>query len=212
MLFIEEAENLPLSDVLPVIQKRIMHETFYFGVKTLKNPFDFWVYQELIYQQQPDVIIEIGNNWGGSTLAIAHLLDNVNKGQLIAVDISHEKIAEKVRNHPRIVLIEGDAIESYGVVKDLIKNEDNVMIIEDSAHTYKNTLAVLENYSSLIPVGGYFIVEDSICHHGLSVGPSPGPYEAITDFLSKRDNFIADRSKESFLITWNPKGFLRRTK
>ena len=72
--FLEESLNIKLEDILAVIQNRIMRKTSYLGVKTLKNPMDFWVYQEMIFEHNPDVIIEIGNNWGGSTLALAHLL------------------------------------------------------------------------------------------------------------------------------------------
>ena len=89
---------------------------------------------------------------------------------------------------------------------------DDVLIIEDSAHTFDNTLNVLKRYSPLIKPGGYFIVEDTICHHGLDVGPSPGPYEAVEAFLEMNPNFESDRSKEPFLITWNPKGYLKRRK
>lgn len=60
--------------------------------------------------------------------------------------------------------------------------------------------------------GGYFIVEDSILHHGLDVGPAPGPFEAIEAFVEENQNFEIDRSKESFFITWNPKGFLKRVR
>jgi len=68
----------------------------------------------------------------------------------------------------------------------------------------------LRSYSVLIKPGDYLIVEDSICHHGLSVGPEPGPYEAIETFVNENSDFEIDRSRESFLITWNPKGYLRR--
>jgi hypothetical protein len=44
-----------------------------------------------------------------------------------------------------------------------------------------------------VPVGGYFIVEDTICHHGLDVGPKPGPYEAVDAFLAERAQFERDR-------------------
>ena len=91
-------------------------------------------------------------------------------------------------------------------------NIDNVMIIEDSDHSYENTLDILEMYKDLINPGFYFIVEDTICHHGLDIGPNPGPYEAVETFLSNNPEFEADRSRESFLLTWNQKGFLRRRK
>lgn len=59
--------------------------------------------------------------------------------------------------------------------------------------------------------GDYFIVEDGICHHGLPIGPKPGPYEAVEAFVKENADFDLDRDRESFLITWNPKGYLRRT-
>lgn len=207
---LEATLDWSLRQVLPVMQTRIMNNTSYFGVPALKNPLDFWVYQELIYQLQPDVIIEIGTRYGGGTLALAHLLDLLGKGHLIGVDISQALVVERVRQHPRITLLESDACQAFNQVARLLKGPEHVLIIEDSAHTYENTLGVLRTYSPLLKPGDYFIVEDSICYHGLEVGPNPGPYEAIETFIAETRDFVIDRGKEDFLITWNPKGFLRR--
>lgn len=207
---IEESLDMQLREYIALLQRRIMTATRYFGIKTLKNPIDLWVYQELIYEIRPDVIVEVGNNWGGSTLALAHLLDLYNHGRVIGIDIDQSKIANRVRSHQRISLIEGDAVAYFDSVAAQISQEENVLVIEDSSHTFENTLAVLRTYTALTKPGGYFIVEDSICHHGLDVGPSPGPYEAIETFIRGNSEFEIDRGKESFLITWNPKGFLRR--
>ena len=57
------------------------------------------------------------------------------------------------------------------------------MVMDDSVHTYEHTLKVLEHYADVVTVGNYFIVEDGICHHGLDVGPQPGPYEAVERFM-----------------------------
>ncbi len=206
----EESLDVPLRHILPVMQERIVHHTTYFGVQTLKNPLDFWVYQELLYQQRPEVIVEIGNRFGGSTLALAHFCDLLGTGHVIGLDITHEFVPEIVRRHPRITLIEGDACESFDQVVTLIGERSNILIIEDSSHTYENTLNVLRTYCPLIPREGYFIVEDSICYHGLDVGPNPGPYEAVENFVAENPKFAIDRSREDFLITWNPKGFLKR--
>jgi len=187
-----------------------MTKTTYFGIRTLKSPVDFWIYQEIIFGTKPDVIIEIGNHCGGSTLALAHICDLLDSGRVIGLDISHTYVPEHVKKHPRITFIEGDACQSFGRVRKLISKEENVLVIEDSAHTYDNTLKVLMTYSTFIKPGNYFIVEDSICHHGLSVGPNPGPYEAIETFVNVNSDFEIDRSRESFLITWNPKGYLKR--
>jgi len=209
--YMEENLDMPLGKVLPIIQEGIMSQTKYFGVKTLKSPIDAWIYQEIIFETKPDVIVEIGNAHGGSALFLAHLCDIIGKGRIIGVDLSHKAVPEHVITHPRITFIAGDACQKFEYVERLISTDERVLVIEDSAHTYDNTLNVLRLYSKLIKLGDYFIVEDSICHHGLAIGPKPGPYEAIEAFIKENTDFEIDRSRERFLITWNPKGYLRRT-
>ena len=206
----EDNLNAPLSDVLEIIQKRQLSHSTSFGVPAQKSPTDFWVYQEIIYETKPDVILEIGVRKGGSVFAFAHLLDLLGKGRVIGIDISLGSVAGVVKNHPRITLMEGDACKLFERVKSLIAPGEKVLIIEDSSHTYENTLNVLRTYSVLIQSGGYFIVEDGICHHGIKMGPNPGPYEATEVFVRENSDFEIDRSKEDFLITWNPKGYLKR--
>ncbi|MEK7830871.1 MAG: CmcI family methyltransferase, partial [Acidobacteriota bacterium] len=157
---LEESLDWPLRQVLPVMQRQIVEQSTYFGVRTLKSPLDFWVYQEIIHAHRPDVIVEIGCRYGGSALALAHLCDLMGKGRVIGVDISLHDVAEVTRNHARITLIEGDACELSAQVKSLIGNEERVLMIEDSSHTYENTLDVLRSYNSLVKPGDYFIVED----------------------------------------------------
>lgn len=143
-------------------------------------------------------------------MALAHVCDNLNKGSVVALDIDQKNFPKIVADHPRILRIEGNACQSFEKVKEIVGDDSNVMIIEDSAHTFDNTLEILRTYSVLVKPGNYFIVEDGICHHGLDVGPKPGPYEAVETFLIENNEFELDRSKESFFITWNPKGYLRR--
>ena len=209
--FMEEHLDMPLREVLSIMQDRIMDQTTYFGVRALQSPLDYWVYQEIMFETRPDVIIEIGNASGGSALALAHLCDLLGKGRLIGIDLSHRDIPEQVRRHPRISLIEGDACECFSHVARLISGNERVLVIEDSSHTYENTLSILRMYSGLVKEGDYFIVEDGICHHGLPIGPRPGPFEAVEAFVNENADFELDRDRESFLITWNPKGYLRRT-
>ena len=210
MPLMEESLDWPLWKVLPVLHEQIMERSTYHGIPTLKNPLDFWIYQEILWETRPDVVIEIGNFCGGSTLALAHCCDAIGRGRIIGIDTEHAKVRPEVRAHPRITLLAGDAATMLPAVRDLLGAREEVMVIEDSAHTYENTLRVLESYAPLVGVGKYFVVEDGICHHGLEVGPQPGPYEAVEAFVGTNGNFVVDRKRESFCITWNPKGYLRK--
>ena len=140
----------------------------------------------------------------------ARLLGLGSDSSLDAIPGNTRTTQSRVRAHPRITLIEGDAVACFPQVAALLEPSDRVLVIEDSSHTYDNTLAVLRTYSGLTQVGDYFIVEDSICHHGLEVGPSPGPYEAIEAFVAENPAFEINRDCESFVISWNPTGFLQR--
>lgn len=207
-MFIEQNINTQLKDLILKWQDQTGEST-YFGVQAVKNPGDAWVYQEIVTAMEPDVIIEVGVKHGGGTLMLAHLCDLMGKGRVIGIDITLSLVHEKTKNHPRVTLFEGDACEQFEKVKALIGPNDRVLIIEDSAHTYQNTLNVLNTYSPLIRVGDYFIVEDSINYEGVFANQDFGVARAIQDFVSQ-GNFVSDRTKEPYVITWNPKGFLKR--
>jgi cephalosporin hydroxylase len=68
---------------------------------------------------------------------------------------------------------------------------------------------VIELYSQLVNVGSYMIVEDTICRHGLDVGPEPGPMESVAEFKRTNRQFVSDDS-HSFGISWNETGYLKR--
>lgn len=66
--YMEENLNIPLKKALSLMSDSIVEKIKYFGAWTMKSPMDAWVYQEIIYETKPDVIIEIGCFHGGSTL------------------------------------------------------------------------------------------------------------------------------------------------
>ena len=57
----------------------------------------------------------------------------------------------------------------------------------------------------------YLIVEDSNIGR-IRKDLMPGPFEAVEAFLARNRDFEIDRSREKFLITFNPDGFLRRVR
>jgi cephalosporin hydroxylase len=85
------------------------------------------------------------------------------------------------------------------------------LVILDSDHSRAHVLRELELFAPRVPPGGYVVVEDSNAN-GNPVLPDfgPGPREAIEEFLAAHPEFEADRSREKFLMTFNPGGYLRR--
>lgn len=202
--------DMTVRELVVRMQRRILSASTYAGVRTVKCPLDWWVYQEILWERRPDVVVEIGNYMGGTLLALAHQLDAIGQGRVIGVDLQHAWVAPAVRAHPRIRLVTGDATQVMGQVAAMIEPGAETLVIEDSSHEFQNTLAVLRAYEGLVQPGGYFIVEDTICWHGLDEGPFPGPMEAVSAFLKEHPEWEMDRSREAFGLTWNPGGYLRR--
>ncbi|MGZ8552911.1 MAG: CmcI family methyltransferase, partial [Chitinophagaceae bacterium] len=58
------------------------HNTTYKGVRCIKSPFDYVIYQMIIDEVKPDLIIEIGSYEGGNALYLADLLVLYGKGEI----------------------------------------------------------------------------------------------------------------------------------
>jgi len=96
---------------------------------------------------------------------------------------------------------------------DKDKNPNNILVMLDSDHSRDNVYRELEIYSKLVGIGSYIIVEDTnVNGHPSFSNHGPGPWEAVEDFFKTdfSQNFEIDRSKERFLLTFNPKGYIRR--
>ena len=54
---------------------RTWQNTFWLGVRAQKCPLDLWIYQEILWEMKPDLIIECGTAHGGSALFLASICD-----------------------------------------------------------------------------------------------------------------------------------------
>ena len=82
-----------------------------------------------------------------------------------------------------------------------------------TSHAAAHVTAELAAYHDLVAVGCYLIVEDTnVNGHPVRPDFGAGPMEAIDLFLTGRDDFVSDRDRERFLLTMNPRGFLRRVR
>lgn len=193
--------------------EKTWENTFWLGWPTLKCPLDMWVYQEIIFEVKPDVIIETGTYFGGSALFFAMLLDRLQKGIVVTIDILERQ--KKRPDHNRIRYITGSSVSSEVVkqVELLVEKQRRVMVILDSDHTKHHVLEELNIYSRFVDTGSYIIVEDTDLNgHPVKPEFGPGPMEAVDEFLKKNSSFAIDYSREKFLMTQNPGGYLKRIK
>ena len=180
------------------------------GIPALKCPLDLFVYQQILFETRPAVIVETGTAAGGSALFLASMCDLLGQGDVITIDIVDRCQAR----HPRIAQLVGSSIDPEIIrqVQDRVAGRP-AMVILDADHSKDHVLAELVAYSPLVPVGSYVVVEDSNIHgHPVGWQYGEGPTEAIQEFLRQRDDFVIDRAREGQLLTFNPGGYLRRVK
>jgi cephalosporin hydroxylase len=188
----------------------IFQRTFWMGVPCLKCPLDLWIYQELLHEVRPGLVIETGTHLGGSALFLAHVMDTLNCGEIISIDINSAARPE----HHRIRYVKGSSTDP-GLIEDVLRDRPSEvrMIILDSDHSEAHVSREIDLLSPYVTVGSYLIVEDTNIN-GNPTYPEfgPGPMEAVKSFCERTDDFIIDASREKFLMTFNPKGFLKRVR
>ncbi len=184
--------------------------TMWRGVKTLRCPLDLWLYQEIIFETRPDLIVEAGTANGGGALYLASMCEMLAHGQVVSIDLRHPPALPK---HPRLTYLTGSSVapEIVAAVKARANDAKQVLVILDSDHTMPHVLAELRAYAPLVRIGGYLIVEDTIVSgHPVRADFGPGPMEAIEEFLADRSDWVIDRTKEKFLLSFNRNGYLKR--
>jgi cephalosporin hydroxylase len=186
-------------------------DTRWLGAQALKNPLDLWVYQEIMVETRPEVIVETGTYRGGSALYLASICDLVGSGEVVSIDI--EAIRDDYPAHPRITYLGGRSSTDADVLAEVRARAEGrpTLVILDSDHSQAHVEAELAAYADIVPVGCYLIVEDSNIGQ-IRKDLLPGPLEAIEAFLARTDEFEIDCKREKFLITQNPSGYLRRVR
>ena len=196
------------------------------GRPIIQFPQDMVAVQELIWKIKPDFIIESGIARGGSLIFYASILELLNHGKIIGIDIDirkHNRI--EIENHTlfkRIKLIEGSSIDDSVIhkIKKIIKDKKKIMILLDSHHTEQHVLEELEKYSPFVRSGSYIVVFDTIIedmkkHHSKNRPWNHGnnPKTAVSKFLKKNKRFKIDKEiQKKLLITSCPDGYLKCTK
>ena len=193
-------------------------EVKWMGITANRNPLDAWVYQQIIWENRPEIIIELGAYQGGTTLFLADMLDLVSRrnpscqGEVIAVDINEECF--QVGFYPRVNFIRGDTADEnvFARVKGLCVGK-KVMLIHDASHVKDDVLRDMEIWSSIVSPGQYLVVEDGIVDliDGVWGHFDAGPMSAVSEFLERHPEFELDTGKEFFTLTHNPIGFLKRS-
>jgi len=202
------------------------------GRPIIQYPQDILAMQELIWQVQPDLIIEMGIAHGGSLVFFASMLElNAACGgpvdaAVLGVDIDirdHNRNA--IEEHPmarRISMIEGSSIDP-GIVEQVkaeARGKKKILVCLDSNHTHDHVLAELEAYAPLTSIGSYCVVFDTLIEdmpadmfEDRPWGHGDNPKTAVWEYLKTHPEFEIDKSVDyKLLISVAPDGYLKRTR
>ena len=202
------------------------------GRPIIQYPQDILAMQELIWQVQPDLIVETGIAHGGSLIFSASMLElNAACGgppdaAVLGIDIDirvHNR--EAITTHPmskRITMIQGSSVSPDVVAQVHAKasGKKRILVSLDSNHTHEHVLGELNAYASLTSIGSYCVVFDTVIedmptamYPGRPWGPGNNPKTAVHAFLENHGEFEIDRRmNDKLLITVAPDGYLKRTR
>lgn len=187
----------------------------YRGIRAVKCPFDYVIYQMLINEVQPDLIIEIGALEGGSTLYMVDILEKIGNGIVHTIDIDKRVTSELVLNHPRIKYFYEGGYEGYDVRNATGFNR--VLIIDDGSHNYVDVKNAFYKLNSLVSFNSYYIIEDGAMIDTLNIRDTfgGGPTVAIEEILKENLDFKSDDKWVNFfgpMSTFNGLGYLKKIK
>ncbi|MBO0879160.1 MAG: hypothetical protein J2P17_02010 [Mycobacterium sp.] len=231
MKVIEAELSSPIGE-LYLERLRIHINDSYRGLPMLKFPEDLRVIEELMWELEINVVLEIGLWRGGGALWFRDRLrtlaeyGRIDQPLVVAVDRNISEAQSALMgvdpNYAKTIkLVESD-IRSPSVREAVCRHipaDARVLVIDDSAHRYDTSLATLTTFADLVPVGGYVLIEDG--HRDIEgmlppeiSGEARGVLDAIEDFLAGdgADRFVRRRDQERYVLTSHPGGWIQRVR
>jgi cephalosporin hydroxylase len=221
-------EKLGIDFLVKTAPTKYSYHFSWLGRPIIAFPQDMIAMQEIIWEIQPDLIIETGIAHGGSIVYYASLLELIgNDGIVLGIDIDIRKHnRDLIEAHPmmkRIQMIEGSSIseETISKVAKIVSTKKKVLVCLDSNHTHEHVLEELNLYSPLVSIDSYCVVFDTVVEDmpvdydwGIRPwGKGNNPKTAVWEFLKENKNFEINKEIDNkLLISVAPDGYLKRVK
>jgi cephalosporin hydroxylase len=205
-------------------ESKVWHSgTTWMGIPVQKSGMDLVVYQELIWNIKPSLILEFGCWRGGSSaffLTMAEMLFHAGRScTVVSVDVDPQIDDNYVMFHPRHELLKGSStdVRVTMMLKGFRDTDGNPMFaILDSEHSRQHVLAELEVIRPGTRAGDVVVVEDTNLnghpvYEGFG-GAEGGPWEAVDAYFEKYPSDYAHMTEyeEKFAFSQANHGILRR--
>jgi cephalosporin hydroxylase len=204
------ADELKIGAIEAVWDSQTWKQTSWLGHPLLRFPTDLQVYQELVSEARPDVVVLVADDAGlaGRALYMAAILDGLGHGRVVAVGALG--LDERVP-HDRVTHLVGDGAseEMAGEVARSVGGGSALVVLGLGA--ISRVVEAFERYAPLVPVGLHLVIENTVVNGRPVVsGFGPGPHEAVVDILRRHRDFVPDPAMERYTLTFNRGGYLKR--
>lgn len=173
--------------------------TYYKGVQMLKYPSDLFVYEKILQETDPDLIIETGTLDGASAL---WLKDHSN-AHIVTIDVD-----DRAKHKQGITYIVESSLTAIEQVKQIANKYRKIMVILDSNHYYDHVKQELELYAPLVSKGCYLVTEDTFISQYLNNEDYPGG--SVWEAVQEWDKTGFELQQDTFQVSMNPNGWYKR--
>ena len=238
----QNAHNLSKQDLKTVesfhnlyfklLEKKSGLQISWLGHQTGKIPSDLWLYQELIYKEHPDVIIETGTHFGGSAVFLATICALIGKGQVISIDLYPK---ENLPKCDRLTYLSGSSISNEIISRHPFPGpglairipgkitKEKLKIVQEADEIFINNLIdknyykkIWQAYAALLPVRTVGVMGDSrtfeyicllravISDDGMTADSFFFPKKFLDDISNKIVNNVKGVNRVVYDITTKP--------
>jgi len=124
-------------------RSRTWLNTNWLGVPIIKCPFDLWIYQEMLFELRPDLVVECGTSKGGSAYFLSSMCELVGHGHVITIDLYPKPNRPQ---HERLTYVSGSSTDPRIIeevtrrIRDADGEGASVLVILDSDHSREHVL------------------------------------------------------------------------
>ena len=201
------------------------YQHYWCGEPILQTPEDIIKMQDIIFNEKPEIIIEIGVAWGGMLLFYDTLAKSLPIKKVLGIDIFIPKslklrLNKKISN--KIQLINGSSLDEkiFEKIKKIRNKYKKCLIHLDSNHTEDHVLKELSLYDGILNKDDIVVIGDTVInyipnqkHRPREWSKKHNPKTALDIFLSINKNYILLKKwSENLLLSNNIKSHIKKIK
>lgn len=193
----------------------------YKGMRFFQAPTDAIAIQQLLWNNQPDLVIEIGTHGGGSAVFMSDIMKSYNpKAQIVTMDpdptnIDPNGLFFKTEN---IKFIQGPSFDKsvQEQVLAATQGKKKVLVMHDGDHSDAGVSRDLAVFEKMVTVGSYFIVQDTTLDRVWHKQAAGGAMAAVRRFVSPGGQgygrYGIDKAWEYLIFSTNHNGYLKKVR